>query len=429
MIKRRGMFAVAVLGLLIAGSVAADDWPQWRGTHRDGTWAEDGLLKKFPESLEPEWTVELGSGYSGPTVSDRRVYVTDRTQRTERVHCFDSKSGNNLWTHEYPAQYTVSYKAGPRASVTIDDGRAYALGAMGHLHCLDAGSGAVLWEKDLQKVYQIRMPTWGIAAAPLIYDDLVILQIGGANGACMIGLDKKSGDEEWRALNDRASYSSPILTRQAGKDVCVCWTGDSVAGLNPETGDVYWRFPFPPRGRGPIGIATPILQGDRLFVTSFYEGSLMLRLPPNALTVEKVWQRAGGSEQDTDALHSIISTPVWIGDHIYGVDSYGEFRCLEAKTGDRVWEDQTATPKARWSTIHFVQNGKTTWMLNERGDLIIARLSPSGFQEISRVNIIEPTTKQLPRRGGVCWSHPAYADKHIFMRNDNKLICVSLEED
>ena len=115
-----------------------------------------------------------------------------------------------------------------------------------------------------------------------------------------------------------------------------------------------------------------------------------------------------------------------LGKHVYGVDSYGELRCLDLKTGDRVWEDQTATPRARWSTIHFVKNGENIWMFNERGELVIGRLSPKGLTEISRAKLIYPTEDQLRQRGGVCWSHPAYANKHVFARSDKYLVCASL---
>ena len=423
---------LSVWFITVSGLCHGDDWPQWRGEHRDGVWDEDDLLEEFEdEQLKPKWSVEIGAGYSGPAVADDRVFITDRLvepKQIERVHCLDAKTGRQLWSHTYDCPYTISYQAGPRACVTVDDDRAYALGAMGHLHVFDAGAGAVLWKKDLNKEYDIRMPIWGIAAAPLIYDDLVILQIGGADGACVVALDKKSGEEEWTALRDRASYSAPILIEQGGKDVCVAWTGDSVAGLNPEDGEVYWRQPFPSR-KMPIGIATPVVSKDRLFVTSFYDGSLMLKLDQNRAACEKLWHRIGRSERDTDALQSIIATPLFLGDHVYGVDSYGELRCLKAEDGDRVWEDQTATPRARWSNIHMVQNGKRTWMFNERGELLIAELSPSGFKEIDRAKVIEPTSEQLRQRGGVCWAHPAFADKHIFIRNDEKLICVDLEDD
>jgi outer membrane protein assembly factor BamB len=415
--------------LPFTGAASAEDWPQWRGPRRDGVWRETGIVDKFHgERLEPKWRVPIGSGYCGPTVAAGRVYVMDLIHRpasAERIHCFDEQSGKTLWSLQYPCSYgRVQYPAGPRASVTIHDGKAYALGATGQFHVLDASSGKILWHKDLDAEYKINLPQWGISAAPLIHENLVILHIGGA-GACVVALNKDTGDEAWRALNDRAQYSAPIIVEQASQPVVVCWTGDSVAGLAAATGKVLWRYDWTPREM-PIGVATPVVSGDRVFFTSFYDGSLLLRLPKDAAKAEKVWQLAGTSERNTDALHSIISTPVFEDNHIYGVDSYGELRCLDAATGERIWEDQTAVPRARWSTIHFVKQADRYFLFNERGELIIARLSPKGYDEISRANLLQPTEEKLRQRGGVCWSHPAFANKHIFARNDNELVCASL---
>jgi outer membrane protein assembly factor BamB len=198
-------------------------------------------------------------------------------------------------------------------------------------------------------------------------------------------------------------------------------------GLDPANGNVHWKHPFKP-ARMVIAIATPVADRDRVFVSSFYDGSLMLRLKQDKLGVEKIWRRMGDDERKTDALHSIISTPYLEGDHVYGVDSYGELRCLDAKTGDRVWEDLTATPKDRWSTIHMVRHRDRMFMFNEDGELVIGKLSPKGFTEISRAKLIDPTKVQLNRREGVTWAHPAYAYRHVFARNDNELVCASLEE-
>jgi outer membrane protein assembly factor BamB len=407
----------------------AEDWPQWRGPNRDGTWQETGLVEKFaaPE-FKITWRKPIGSGYSGPTVADGRVFVTDRLvepTQVERVHAFDEKTGESLWTYSYPCEYVnVGYTAGPRASVSIDEGRAFALGTMGHLHAFDAVSGKLLWSKDLNTEYKIRMPIWGISASPLIDGKLVIVQIGGEQ-ACLVAFDKVTGEERWRALDDNASYSAPVIIQQAGKPVMVCWTGDSIVGMNAQTGEVYWRHPFMP-AKMVINIATPVLENGRLFFTSFYDGSVMLEVNDKELAVRKLWSRQGRDEQHTDSLHSIISTPFLKGDHIYGVDSYGEFRCLDAKTGERIWESLKPTPKSRWSTIHMVENDGRMWMFNERGELIIATLSPTGYEEISRAKLIAPTRVQLGQRGGVCWSHPAYADKHVFARNDEEIVCASL---
>ena len=407
----------------------SQDWPDWRGVNRDGVWTETGIVEKFDsESLGAKWSVPVGSGYSGPTVSNGKVYLSDlikQPSQTEGVLCFDEKTGKKIWEFRYPCEYSgVGYPAGPRASVVINNGKAYSLGTMGNLICLNAANGAVIWQKDLNREYEIRMPTWGISATPLITGDKIILQISGSNNACVIALDKNSGKEIWRNLEDIAAYSAPIIIEKNGKRVVVVWTEDSLAGLNPESGEIYWRFPWK-TGSG-MSIATPILYNDHIFVSAFYSGSLLVKLGNDYTSAQKVWQRSGESERKTDALHCVMNTPVIIGDFIYGVDSYGELRCLEFATGNRIWEDLTAVKKDRWANIHFVQNGNKTWMFNEQGELIISELSPEGFKEISRAKIIEPTKEQLPR--GVTWSHPAFANKHVFIRNDRELVCVDLSK-
>ncbi len=426
-LKLMAMF-LTVLLLPIMGAYS-EEWPQWRGPGRDGVWSENGIIKEFASSkLESRWRAPIAAGYCGPTVANGRVYVMDRVtqpEEVERVHCFDWKTGDSLWSHSYPCSYRIDYPLGPRASVTINDGYAYALGAMGYFHCFDAAKGTVIWEKDLNKEFELRVPIWGISASPLVDGNRVILHVGGSDGACVIALNKKTGEEIWRALDDKASYSAPIIVNQAGKRILVVWTGESVSGLNPESGEVYWTHPFKP-SRMVLNVATPVFDRNRIFVSAFYDGSLMLKLKQDAVKVEEIWRKKGPTERRTISLHSIISTPIVDGDYIYGVDSYGELRCLKAENGERIWEDLTAVPKGRWANIHMVQNGDKVWMFNELGELIISQLTPKGFHEIDRAKLIEPTTDLVQRRYKICWSHPAFAYKHVFARNDKELICVDL---
>jgi len=421
-------FIYTICFLLITPLLFAQEWPDWRGVNRDAVWRETGIIQRFESEVLPhKWSVEISSGYSGPTVANGKVYITDRIEkpsRLERVLCFDERTGEKLWEYSYNCEYSgVGYPAGPRASVIINNDKAYSLGTMGHFFCFDAATGNVLWQKDLKNEYEINMPIWGIAATPLIVDEKIIAHVSGKN-ACVVAFNKNTGKEIWRNLEDRAGYSAPILIEKNGTRIIVNWTEHSLSGLNPETGEVYWRFPWK-TGSG-MSIATPVLYKDHIFVSAFYSGSLLVKLGEDYKTAEKVWQRSGESERKTDALHCVMNTPVIIDDFIYGVDSYGELRCLEFSTGDRVWEDQTAVKRGRWANIHFIQHEDKIWMFNEHGELIITELSPEGFKEISRTKLIETTKKQLPR--GVTWSHPAFANKHVYIRNDNKLVCASLEK-
>jgi outer membrane protein assembly factor BamB len=422
---------VAVFLVFLAGSAAAsaDEWPQWRGPQRDGVWAETGVVDKFDSSqIKLKWRVPIASGYTGPTVAAGRVYVMDLVTQpgeAERVHCFDWQTGKCVWSYRYDSPYGgIGYRAGPRASVLIDDGLAYSLGTAGHLHCFDAADGTLVWGKDLQKEYKIRMPNWGIAASPVVEGDLLIAQIGGTD-ACVVAFEKKTGDERWRALPDDASYSAPIVIDQAGRRVVVCWTGNRMVGLAPNDGSVLWEFPHPWE-KWPIGIATPVLHDDLLLFSGAHKGTLLLRLAQEKTDVEEVWHRRKGELADGPAMHCLISTPLIEGQHIYGADSSGVLRCLRLDTGEQVWEDRTAVPENRFATIHLIRHGERTWLFNERGELIIARLSPQGFHEISRAKLIEPTLDQLRRRDGVTWSHPAFAYRHVFARNDKALVCADL---
>lgn len=427
--------SIALLSLFaFSTELLSADWPQWRGPNRDGVWNETGIISKFDSpKLKPVWSSPIGAGYSGPTISDNKVYVTsylDKPKQVEQVHCLDRFTGKEIWKYVYPCEYQdIGYPLGPRGAVSISDGKAYALGTMGDFHCLDAETGEVLWKKNFAADFEASIPGWGIAASPVVDHEHVYMQVGGQPDACVIAFDKNSGEEQWRALSGGASYSAPRLIPWGDRSALLVWTADWFAALEPKNGEPIWIHPFD-RAKGPINVADPVFdsKSNRVFLSSFYDGSYLYKLNSSSSEAELLWSRRGRSEIHTDALHSIIMTSVILGNYVYGIDSHGEMRCLDLETGDRVWTDLTLLEKGRWATAFFVQNGENTWILTEKGDLVIGRLNPSGFERISTTHIIEPTTF-LPRRSGeILWSHPAFAHKHIFVRNDRELICVDLSK-
>lgn len=424
------MWTALLILLQTAPPEGGRDWPQWRGAARDGVWRETGIRERFESGTIPRrWSVPIGPGYDGPVVAAGRVYVMDRAvepEPGERVHCVDWATGKTLWTHAYPCAYRdFTYTAGPRASVTVHEGRAYALGAAGHLSCLDAADGRLLWARDLREEKKIRMPRWGIAAAPVIEGGLLITQIGGAGEGAVIALDLKTGEERWSALADDASYAAPIVVEQAGRRVVVLCLADRVVGLDPATGALHWSYAMP-GSRWPITISMPVLEGDVLFVTTAHVGAAALRLRSDRADVDELWRRNGRQPRSPDSLHSLIPTPLLLEGRVYGAHERGELRCLDLATGRRLWETEAVTPPETFATFHLVRHGDAVWIFNERGELIRARLSASGYEERARGKLLEPTTAQLKR--GVTWSHPAFAYRHVFARNDRELVAADLSE-
>ena len=443
----RTLLTATIALLLLAAGALADDWPQWRGENRDGVWRESGVVEKLPAELRFKWKTPIGGGFSGPAVVGSRVYVTDRTlaegestpenkwdktdpvEGGERVLCLDAASGSILWKHQYGCRYTISYPTGPRATPTVDDGRVYTVGVMGNLTCLDAASGKPIWSKSYVDDFGTKINFWGMAAAPLVEGENLIALVGGSDGACVVALDKTSGAERWRALDSVDSgYSAPVVISAGGTRQLIVWNPVGLYSLNPVTGNVYWHQPFPTKmGHS---IATPVFNSaeNLVFVTSFFDGPLMMKLASDAPTARPLWQGESHSERPdrTDGLHSVMCTPLVEQGYIYGVCSYGQLRCLEAESGRRIWASIGPTGDGRWWNAFLVKHQDRVFISNEQGELITAELSPEGYKETSRALLIEPTV--TAGRRTVVWSHPAFANRCIYARNDKQIVCADLSE-
>lgn len=434
------LLAIALLGFI--DLAAADDWPQWLGPQRDGVWRETGVLQTFPTNGPKfRWRMPIGGGYSGPAVANGHVYVLDRQLTRgatnlanafargeipggERVLCLNEADGKILWQHQYDCPYTVSYPAGPRVTPTVGDGKVYALGAEGNLVCLDAKKGTVLWARDFKKDFGVKTPMWGFAGHPLVDGKRLICLVGG-EGSVAVAFDKDSGKELWRALSAKEpGYAPPMIYEFAGKRQLIIWHPEAVNALDPETGKLFWTHPHNPAIRSGMTIPTPRKVDDLLFLTSFYNGSLLLRLDSDKPSV--VWQSKKVSERDTDGLHTVMATPVIENGYIYGPCSYGQFRCLKLETGDRLWETfaPTSGKSERWGNAFVVKHSDRAFLFSEKGDLIIARLTPEKYEELSRVHLIDPANRDPGHP--VVWSHPAFANRCVYARNDKEIVCASL---
>ena len=433
--------AVATL-MVVTSSSVAEDWPQWGGPRRDLTWREPGIVDELPEGKLPRvWSTPLGEGYAGPAVADGKVFIADRLadagpRGQERVLCLDAADGKVLWRHAYDCEYTINYPHGPRATPVIDGNRVYTIGAMGHMFCFDVDGGEILWSNHFPSDFGTELPTWGMAASPLVNGDQLITLVGG-DEALIVSFNKHTGEELWRALDDdRIGYCPPMIFEFGQSRQLIVWHPAAVSSLDPATGKVNWQVPFSVQSG--LTIPTPRRFGNRLFVTSFYNGPLMLDVRPDGTGADILWRGANESEVDTDGLHAIMCTPLIDATHIYGVCSYGQLRCLDAATGKRIWETREPTGEGRWWNAFLIPHEpaggsqqKTVhrvFIANEQGELILARLSPEGYQEIGRSQLVEPTRRLGRRSRTIVWSHPAFAMQSVFARNDREIVRVDLSK-
>ena len=432
----------------------ADDWPQWRGPLRDGVWREDGVLERFPPEGPPvRWRTPIGAGFSGPAVAGGRVFLMDRavdesasadvktqwnyrdkTKGQERVLCLDEATGKVLWKHAYPCEYETAYGSGPRATPTVCGERVYTVGAMGDLLCLDSATGRVVWQKNFVRDYGAEVPLYGFASPPLVDGDRLIVMVGG-EGQVVMALDRHTGRELWKAgTASEPGYCAPLIRTLAGRRQLVIWHGDGLVGLEPESGKELWSVRHPTRVG--MAISTPAIVGNRLAVSSQYEGVLMLEFQPDAVEPTVLWTASASSAPERQwkkaGFNTTMSTVLLLDDHVYGVSLYGETCCLNGDNGQRVWTTLQPTsggtePRERWSTLFMVPHGDKVFIWNDHGDLILARLTAAGYQEFSRAHILDPDMASAGSGGrGVVWSHPAFANRCVYVRNNHEIVCVSL---
>ena len=447
---RRGTSAVLAVSILafalLAQGVGAEDWPQWRGVDRDAVWRDTGLVERFADDgLVVKWRAPARGGFAGPAVAGGRVFVLDYQEtpgsRTmdgrERLLVLDEETGGQLWTQEWPATYRnihFKFATGPRATPTVDGDRVYILGAAGMLSCFDTATGDLVWRIDTPAEYGVTVPVFGVSQAPLVEGDLLIVVLGGEPDAKIAAFDKATGEEVWRALENTSEtgYASPVVIDAGGARQLIVWHATAVTSLDPATGGVYWEQPFD--SGGGLSITTPVRSGRYLVVSQFFNGAMMLALNSDRPAARVLWRGRNRGElpDQTDTLHAILSTPIVAGDYLYGVGSYGELRGIDATTGERLWQSDRMNAQDRWATAYFVRNRDRWFVTNDSGELIIARFSPEGYEEIDRTHLLTPTTRTQGGASGrwgdraVLWAHPAFANRHVVVRNDAEVVRLSL---
>jgi len=405
---------LAMLAILLPAIGLAGDpqWPQWRGPKRDNVWPVTQLPKKLPAKLPPLWSKPLGGGYGGIAVSGDRVFVMDRQtmpKDVERVVCLDLDTGERNWVREYPVSYKgIDYGNGPRGTPTVHEGRVYTLGTVGHLHCLDAATGKVLWSHDCVAEFRAKLPSWGLACSPLIDGDRVVVQVGGED-ACAIAFDRVTGKVLWKALQDRVGYTSPVRIDVGASELLIVWTAENINALEPATGKLLWTVPF--AITYDVAISDPVWHDGVLLCGQYWEGSLALKLGDRGLKPVKLW--------DGKRLRLLMATPLVKDGHAYALDREHGLMCVELKSGRVKWQGWMLSKDKHnpHAAMAWAADGRAAF-LTDKGEFVVAKLSPSGHEELGRAKVFDGS-----------WAHPALLRDRILVRDDQQILCVRLAGD
>lgn len=414
----REKFVGRIAGLLVVcgmalGVARGEDWPQWRGPRGDGSWQAPPLPEKWPaDGPRVIWRKPLAAGYSGIAVVGEFVFTQDRPVEPadrERIWCGDARTGETRWRFDYAAPYgKLDYPKGPRGTPTVFDGRVYTLGAVGHVHCLDLATGKSLWQKDLVGAEQAQLSTWGFSGSPVIFGDLVILHAGLPKG-CYVAYDRRTGVERWRSGDDPLGYGTPILTRHADRDLLIGWTPEHLVALDAASGELQWKVPY--KVTYGVSIATPIVRDGIALVCGYWEGSKAIKLGARSTDAELLWE-------ENRYLRGLMSQPIYRAGHVYLLDKQHGLVCFELATGKMIWTDKNQlTPRDRNPQANLVWLGDSDRVvaMNASGELILAKLSPAGYEEQSRASLV-----------GETWAHPAFAGRFVFARDDQQIVCAEL---
>ena len=376
------------------------DWPQWRGPQRNGISLEKDFIAQWPkEGPRRLWAAKVGIGFSSVSVSKGKLFTMGNTSDVDHVMCLDTKSGKLLWDYKYPCSAAdPNGYPGPRCTPTVDGNFVFTLSRNGHLLCLSAANGALLWTKNLLNDFGGFIPIWGFAGSPLVEGNLLILETGAANRS-VVALEKQTGRVVWANGNFRAGYASPIAFDLARERAVAVFSAGGLTGRAVSNGRVLWHYNWPTSYD--VNAATPIVLDDKIFISSGY-GTGCALLQVSASAAKLVWQNKA-------MRNHMNSCVLWQG-HLYGFDE-NQLRCLDIITG-----------VVKWSTPAY---GKGSLMLadgrlllyGERGRLGLADASPAGFRESAAGQILG---------GSSTWAPPVLSNGHIYCRSAADLVCLDV---
>jgi len=394
----RAVFLAAILAAVCGAR--ASDWPQWRGPNRDGISAEADWSSKWPaDGPKPLWRANVGTGCSSVSVVGDHVFTMGNQSDADTVWCCDAKTGLPVWKHTYANPLDArNYGGLAGATPTVDGNFVFTLSCTGQLFCLDARTGKPVWSKHLVNDFGAKVPKYGYSGSLLVAGDLVILETG-ADGASTLALDKKTGATVWKSGSAPAGYGTIMPFTCGGKAFLASFDGTGLTVRDTKTGKELATYPW--ENRAKVNAATPIISGDKLFISCGYDkGSTLLRFDGSSL--KPLWENP--------KIQNHFSSSVLWKDHLYGFNG-SSLACLDLADGNVKWT-QGGLGKGS-----LMLAGDKLVIQSESGDLVIAPAAPESFQEIARTKVLKDS----------CWVVPVLANGRIYCKNNKgELVCLDV---
>jgi hypothetical protein len=401
-------FVTAVVTLSLSTAVSnrtLDDWPQWRGLNRDGRSAERGLLQTWPAGGPPlAWQAKgAGEGYSSFAAADGRLITLGARGDREYVIAFDAASGKQLWATAHGRRFGNDRGDGPRGTPTVEGDRIYAFGASGDLSVLEASTGKVLWTVNVLQKFGGSNITWGLSESPLVLADRILVNAGGPQSS-IVALNKKDGAVLWRSQSDEAGYSSAVLHEAGGVREAIFFTGQRALGVDVADGRLLWSYDKV--ANGTANIATPIVRGNHVFLSSDYgTGAALLELTPGGGSVR------AREVYFTKEMRNHHASSVLIGDYLYGFSS-AILTAMRFDSGQVAWRDRSVGK----GSVVFADG--RLYLFSENGVAGLAEAAPDAYREHGRFQI---KTGSLPT-----WAHPIVSDGKLFLRDQDTIYAYNV---
>ena len=421
------------------------DWSDFLGPRRDSRSPEGGVAAAAAAGQRPKvlWQCELGESYGAPTISRGRLFHFDRHGTVHRLTCRRSETGEELWKHELPADFTdmLGYNNGPRSTPVVDGNRVYVMSPEGRLHCVAVTDGKPLWEVDTLKEFGVVKNFFGVGGSPIVWNDLLIANIGGSppgsppdvyaargdvkgNGSGVVAFDKLTGKVRWQATDELASYSSPVIAdvQSVGGPLCFVFARGGLLVLDPATGEVKFHFPWRATKLESVNASSPTVVDDQVFISEAYgPGSALLRVTREGYDV--VWQDKPRSRERAMELH--WNTAIHHEGHLYGSSGQhggdAELRCVELATGKAMWrEPHLARSSLLYADGHFI-------CLSEDGSLRLLKATPEKYDEVAEITPRNEAGE--PLLSYPAWAAPVLSHGLLYVRGEGRLVCLELGRD